>query len=111
MFWLYIQLDPFDALLHYAASEQRLVAHASTIKLHEQAEAARKQADKDRRPWSRVVAGYTAVKDMTLKAEPVIGYMLKLECGHACECGPNRKPKRVTCRTCQQLHRAAKAVM
>ena len=102
-----LQLDPFDALLHYAASEQRLIHHASTITQHEQAEAARKQADKDRRPFTRAVTGFTAVKDMTLKAEPIIGYTLKLECGHASKCGPNRKPKRVTCRTCQAEARLA----
>ena len=96
-----LQIDPFEALVHYAASESRLVLHADTIRSAQQAEIARKEADKARRPFVRNVTGHAAVKDLTLKAEPIIGYKLTLECGHVGECGPNRIPKRMTCRACQ----------
>lgn len=96
-----LQIDPFEALLNYANAESRLVSQAEFIKQSQHAEATRKANEKARRPFVRTVTGWTAIKDMTLKAEPVIGYTLTLECGHSGDFGPNRKPKHVTCRACQ----------
>lgn len=95
-----LQLDPFEALLYYANAERRLVGHVETLKRAERDEIKRKEIAKTRQPFIRAVTSYTAVKDLTLKAEPIIGYTLHLECGHCSECGPTRKPKRVTCRIC-----------
>lgn len=100
-----LQLDPFEALLHYAASERRLVSTRHAIEQAEQRERDRKQREKDRRPFTRRVVGHRERKDLSLKAEPVIGYTLTLECGHKKDCGPNRKPRQVTCRECEHQAR------
>jgi len=95
-------VDPFDALLHYAASEQRLVGTRKAINDAQQAEVARKQREKDRRPFARAVVRRTARKDLTLKAEPVVGYALTLECGHTVDVGEGNRFRRVTCSQCEQ---------
>lgn len=100
-------VDAFDALRHYAASEQRLVRHAEAIQAAERREAADKQRDKDRRPFKQAVVSRVARKDLTLKAEPIIGYTLTLACGHVADCGPEQRMKFKTCGVCQQA--AAKA--
>lgn len=94
-------IDPFDALLHYAASEQRLIATRNQIAQMQQREADKKSRAKARRPFVRKVVRWIARKDMTLKAEPVIGYDIELECGHSGKCGPDRKVKNITCRECE----------
>ena len=99
------QIDPFEALLYYAASEQRLLGTRHAIEQAQQSERDRKAAEKARRPFGRAVTGFTARKDLTLKAEPIIGYTLDLECGHKADCGPNRKPRRVTCHACKEAAR------
>jgi hypothetical protein len=95
------QIDAFDALQHYAASEQRLVSVRNDILEAEKREERRKQADKERRPWLRNVQSWHARKDLSLKAEPIIGWMLTLECGHKKGVDGERKPNRVTCRECE----------
>lgn len=100
-------VDAFDALLHYAESEQRLLSTRQAIEQAHKAEAERKQRDKERRPFAREVVSWTERKDLTLKAEPVTGYNLKLECGHAASCGPNRRVRRVTCRECEHIAKKA----
>ena len=94
------QVDPFQALLHYAASEQRLVSARQQIEQAQEAEVARKQREKDRRPFARAVVKRTERKDLSLKAEPVIGYTLTLECGHTMEVGEGNRFRRVTCGQC-----------
>jgi len=100
-------LDPFDALVLYARSEDRLVSTLGEMRKRDARLAEEKQREKARRPFARAVVGRAAIKDETLKAEPTTGYALTLECGHAARCGPERVPKRVTCRTCQAAGRAA----
>lgn len=95
------ELDPFEALQHYAASEQRLLQTWRHIKENNEREASAKAREKERRPFLRKVLKYMPKKDLTLKAEPIIGYVLDLECGHKAECGPNRKVKTKTCYQCQ----------
>ena len=99
------QVDPFDALLHYAASERRLVETRKAIKAAAEAEVARKHREKDRRPFARAVVRRTARKDLSLKAEPVIGYTLTLECGHTREVGECNRFRRVTCGQCEEVAR------
>ena len=94
-------VDAFDALVAYAKSETRLLSTRQRIEDAEKRERDRKAREKARRPFGRAVNSVRAVKDLTLKTEPVIGYTLTLECGHSAECGPNRKPRMVTCRQCQ----------
>ena len=94
-------VDPFEALLNYAASEQRLVGTLEAIRKAKEDEEKRKQRDKDRRPYARKVVGKKPKKDLAQKAEPIIGYDLTLECGHKSECGPDRVPKMKTCYDCE----------
>jgi hypothetical protein len=103
------QIDPFEALLHYAASETRLLGTRRAIEQARQSELDRKAAEKARRPFVRAVTGFTAERDLTLKAEPIIGYTLDLECGHKKDCGPNRRPRRVTCHACKDAARKSGA--
>lgn len=100
-------VDAFDALVNYAASEQRLIGTRRAIEDAKKSEEQKKAREKERRPFARQVTGYTAKHDLSLKAEPIIGYALTLACGHQAECGPNRQPRQVTCRTCE--HDARKA--
>ena len=95
-------VDAFDALVNFARDEQRLVGTLERIEDHHRREEERKAADKARRPWARKVLGRRAVRDLSLKAEPVTGHVLTLECGHEVKCGPERIPRQVTCRTCER---------
>lgn len=94
-------VDPFQALLHYAASEQRLVATRLAIEEAQERERRQKQREKDRKPFARAVLRRTERKDLSLKAEPVIGQTLTLECGHTRDVGPDNRFRRVTCAVCE----------
>ena len=94
-------VDAFDALLNYAAAEGRLVSTHMAIEAARKRETDAKAREKARRPFARTVTGFVARRDADLKAEPVIGYDLHLECGHTAQCGPTRRPRKVTCGICQ----------
>ena len=94
-------VDPFDALLHYAASEKRLVGTLAQIKDAEKRDAERKVREKARRPFLRQVTGRVAVKDLSLKAEPTVGYTNTLECGHVLETPGDTHWRHRTCHACQ----------
>lgn len=95
------ELALFDALMNYHRAEQRLVATLSEIQRHMKMEQERKQREKERRPFLREVTSRRERKDMSLKAEPVIGYELTLECGHTQDQKDTRRLNRVTCHTCR----------
>ena len=97
----------WDALWNYHHAEQRLVATLQEMKRMQQHEIERKQRDKERRPFVREVVGRVARKDMTLKSEPVIGYVNELECGHKRQQNGDRRISRMTCTDCKAA--AAKA--
>lgn len=97
----------FDALWNYHHAEQRLVATLEQMKRMKQDEIDRKQRGRERRPFVREVVGRVARKDMTLKTEPIIGYMNELECGHKRQQNGDRRVQRMTCYDCKNA--AAKA--
>lgn len=99
----------WDVLWNYHHAEQRLVATLQEMKRMQQQEIERKQRDKERRPFVREVVGRVARKDMTLKSEPVIGYVNELECGHRRQQNGDRHLKRVTCHDCKMAAAKAKA--
>ena len=101
-------IDPFEALLNYAASERRLVGTLEAIRKAREDEERRKQRDKDRRPYARKVTAKKAIKDLAQKTEPTTGYELTLECGHKSECGPDRVPKMKTCYECEAADKKKK---
>lgn len=98
----------FDALWNYHHAEQRLVATLQEMKRMQQDEIARKQRDKERRPFVREVVGRVARKDMTLKSEPIIGYVNELECGHKQQQNGDRHLKHMTCHECKMAASKAK---
>lgn len=100
------QIDAFDALLQHAHAEQRLVNVVHEGREREKREAEQKRREKERRPFLRQVVGYVARRDKTLKAEPIIGYTLTLECEHTKASDGDRKPRRVTCYICQAAAKA-----
>jgi len=97
----------FDALWNYHHAEERLVGTLQQMQKMRDDEAARKQRERERRPFVREVVGRVARKDMTLKAEPIIGYVNELECGHKQQQNSDRHLSRVTCHECKNA--AAKA--
>lgn len=99
----------FDALWNYHHAEERLVGTLQEMKRMQQQEFERKQREKERRPFLREVVGRVARKDMTLKSEPVIGYVNELECGHKRQQNGDRHLKRVTCNDCKMAAAKAKA--
>ena len=96
------QIDPFEALLYHAASEQRLVSTRQAIQEAETRERVRKEQEKARRPFLRTVTGRTAIHDLTLKAEPIIGYKHRLACGHVVETRGATFWKTRTCYECRE---------
>lgn len=100
-------IDAFDALLHFAKSEQRLLSTWHSIQESEKREHERTQREKERRPFRRKVVRRLPIHDMDLKAEPIIGYTNTLECGHEKKSGPDRKLKQATCYTCQLQSKGA----
>lgn len=100
-----IQIDPFSALLNFAKSESRLVSTLASIKEATESEAKRKEREKERRPFVRGVKSRVAVKDMSLKAEPITGYKNTLECGHVVETSGDRRWRTRTCNECQTAAR------
>lgn len=98
----------WDALWNYLRAEQRLVATLQEMKRMQQQEIDRKQRDKERRPFVREVVGRVARKDMSLKAEPIIGYVNELECGHKQQQNGDRRLHRVTCHECKSVAARAK---
>lgn len=99
----------FDALMNYHKAETRLVGTLQEIKRLQAAEVEKKQREKERRPYLREVRGRTAKKDMTLKAEPTIGFDLELECGHKFYSSGERRLNRVTCHECKNAAMVAAA--
>ena len=97
----------FDALWNYHHAEERLVGTLQQMQKMRDDEAARKLREKERRPFVREVVGRVARKDMTLKAEPIIGYVNELECGHKRQQNGERHISRMTCTDCKAA--AAKA--
>lgn len=96
------RIDLFDALLIYANAEQRLVRSVAAVKHAAQAEVDRKAREQARRPFLRKVVSRRERKDLSLKAEPTVGYDVTLECGHTSQHGPGRRLKNMTCGTCAQ---------
>lgn len=96
-------VDAFDALLAYAGSEKRLVRARAAIVEHAEKEAEKRERKAAREPFLRRVVKRTPIKDKTLKAEPVVGYRLKLACGHVTRWDGERPPRHRTCATCQTL--------
>lgn len=99
----------FDALWNYHHAEQRLVGTLQEMKRMQQQEEERKQRERERRPFLREVVGRAARKDMSLKAEPIIGYMNELECGHKQQQNGDRHLRHVTCHQCRNDAAKAKA--
>lgn len=104
-----IQIDPFEALVNYAHAEQRLVSTRRAIEDAEKRQATQKQREKDRRPFARAVVGRVPRKDLSLKAEPVIGYTVTLSCGHTRETNGERQYRQVTCGDCEKQARKGRA--
>lgn len=96
-----LQIDPFEALLYYAKAETRLVNARGQIEQARKSEENTKARAKERKQYARKVVGSTVVKDLSLKAEPITGKKLKLECGHVKDAGPDWSPKQVTCHECE----------
>lgn len=99
----------FDALMNYHKAETRLVGTLQEMKRMRAQDEEKKQREKERRPFLREVRGRTAKKDMTLKAEPTIGYDLELECGHKFYSSGERRLNRVTCHECKNAAMVAAA--
>lgn len=91
----------FDALWNYHQAEDRLVHHLQSLDMHDKAEAEKKRRDQERRPFMRNVTSTKAVRDMSLKAEPVVAQVYTLECGHTRKMDGDRSFRRVHCSTCQ----------
>lgn len=106
-----VEIALFTALWNYHHAEQRLVRTLEDIKRREQAEIDKKAREKERRPFLRAVSSRKAVKDMSLKAEPTIGFELTLECGHVVDSKNTRHLSNVTCHECKNdaMVAAAKA--
>ena len=96
------EIDAFDALLHYAKSERRLQHEAIAIRQHKEQEAAKKAADKMRRPHVRAVVHWTPLCEGAGEDLAVVGYDLTLDCGHTQRRDGERRVKTVTCQTCQK---------
>ena len=101
-----LQLDPFQALVHYAKAEERLVATRRAIDDAHRRETDRAAREKASRPFVRKVMDWTEIKDVTLKAEPLTGYLLTLACGHTAKCG-TRRVRQKTCWECRDAEREA----
>ena len=95
-----ILIDPFEALVAFAASERRLISVRDDIRKRQEREVYQQAREKERRPFVRKLTNRVAVKHKTLKEEPVIGYVVTLECGHALETSATHY-KTLTCTTCQ----------
>ena len=91
----------FDALWDYHQAEQRLVATLQGLDDHDKREAAKKERDRERRPFMRTVKSSKAVRDMDLKSEPVIARIYTLECGHERRMDGDRNFEKVHCMECQ----------
>jgi len=104
-----LKVDPFNALLHYAASEQRLVYQREQEHRMAQRETHAKERSKRTRPFVRAVVNVEPVKDFTLKAEPVIGHTLTLECQHKVAVGVDGITKTRTCGQCAAAATTARA--
>jgi hypothetical protein len=91
----------FDALWNYHQAEQRLVHHLQSLDEHDKREAEKKKRDKERRPFMRKVTDTKAVRDMSLKAEPVVAQIYTLECGHERKMDGDRRFEKVHCSACQ----------
>jgi hypothetical protein len=99
----------FDALMNYHDAETRLVSTLAEMKRMRADEIERKNREKERRPYLRAVRNRKAKKDMTLKAEPIIGYDLELECGHTVYSSGDRRMNNVTCHECKNASMVAAA--
>lgn len=95
-----VEIDAFDGLLIYAHAESRQRWAAERIE-----EVARKEAEqKAKRPFVKNTAGFSA----RCSGKRIIGYDVRLECGHTKTWfrGKRRKhPPRTM--TCEQCYRAA----
>lgn len=96
-------IDCFDALLLYAHAQQRLVRTRAAITEHY-----RKEAEtKAKRPFVRDVVGFDAE---TSKRGRILGYRVKLACGHYLYAAGKRTPPRtMTCTTCFKQSQIAEA--
>ena len=92
----------FDALWNYHHAEERLVSTLHSLDEYDKREAAKKQRDKERRPFMRAVKGFKCIRDMTLKTEPVVARDYELECGHRRKMDGDRSFEKVHCHQCQQ---------
>lgn len=99
----------FDALWDYHQAEQRLVHTLQNLDDHDKREAAKKERDRERRPFMRKVKSTKNVHDMTLKSEPVIARIYELECGHKRKMDGDRTFEKVHCHECQSKAKAAPA--
>jgi len=105
------QLDPLDALLIYAATEQRLVSTRADIERHQREEAEKKQREAERKPFLREVRGFYQVCNPTPPNGDgaMVGYDVSLSCGHTIRWASRgrRHPKqRLTCDVCLRMERA-----
>ena len=97
-----VDVHPFDALVAYA--------HGDRYRRYREQEAANAEASvkqvkarqKRNKPFIREVVGIEEVADHTLKAEPIIGHLLKLTCGHAVKVAVDGITKTRTCHACAQ---------
>jgi len=101
------ELALFDALWNYHHAEERLVGTLRQLDEHDKREAAKKERDRERRPFMRNVKGWKAVRDMTLKTEPTVARIYELECGHKRKMDGDRSFERVHCNDCQSAAKAA----
>jgi len=97
----------FDALWNYHHAEDRLIGHLHQLDEHDKREVAKKERDKERRPFMRAVKSWKAVHDMELKSEPVVARIYTLECGHTRKMDGDRSFDRVHCHECQSAAAAA----
>ena len=95
-------VDPFEALLHYAASERRLVYQAESIKEARVAEARKKALAQERRTFARAVVGRRPRIESQEGIDVVVGHELTLECGHVLDWSRPTSPHRATCHQCRE---------
>jgi hypothetical protein len=96
------EIDPFEALLNYAHAEERLVNAVEALR-----ESGRREAQKLARvaivsKCNRKVVSREPVRNLELKAEPIIGYKNTLGCGHVRETTSDREFKTLMCYDCEK---------
>lgn len=88
-----VEIDCFDALLIYAHAQRRLINTREVIEEHKRKEAEKKA----KKPFVRRVEGFSAKQS---RQGRVLGYQLKLECGHDIYWDRRKPPRRATCTVC-----------